>query len=330
MKILMTGATGFLGRQVVSELAPHHGLRLLVRSGSSRDRFPSGVELATGDVADCGSVAAAAEGCDLILHAAALVKIMAPATEFDRINIGGVANVLAVARAARQRVVYVSSFMALGPTEGGPGGELDETAEPSDRRWINSYERTKTLADRLARQAIAAGEPVNVVYPGVIYGPGEMTEGNIVVRALLDVLGRRVPALLGDPARRWNYVYVDDVARGVAAVVASAAPGARYVLGGDNVSQGDFYRLVEELSRVPMPRRRMPDGLATAAGWLMKLAAQLTGGVPKLTPDLVEIFRHEWALSSARATRDLGYQPRSLRDGMTRTLGWLRETGQWR
>src|SRR5829696_18039 len=216
MKVLVTGGTGFLGRRIVSELAPRHLLRLLVRSTASRERFPAGVEFATGDVTDRASLERAAAGCEAVIHAAALVKILAPAAEFDRINVGGLDHLLQAAEKSGsvEKVVYVSSFMALGPTEAGPGGLLDESTgagDAGDRVWINDYERTKTLSDRRARQAIAEGAPVTIVYPGVIYGPGEMTEGNIVVRHVLDLVHRRLPALLGSPARRWNYVYVDDV-----------------------------------------------------------------------------------------------------------------------
>ena len=337
MKILVTGGTGFLGRRTVAELiARGHAVRLLVRAGSSRAWFPAGVEFATGDVTDRGSLVAAASGsggCDAILHAAALVKILAPAEEFDRINVGGLNNVLAAARATGvERITYVSSFIALGPTENGPGGVLDESAntEAPDgaRTWINDYERTKTLADRRARAAIAEGVPLSVVYPGVIYGPGELTEGNIVVRHVLDLIGKKLPALLGKPERRWSYVLVDDVARGTADVV-EREPGARYVLGGDNVTLAEFYALVEELTGVPVPKRRFPDRVAIAAGAMAKLWARATGTVPALTPDLVEIYRHDWAYSSAAATRDFGYRPTPLREGLSATLAWLKETGKW-
>src|SRR4051794_39342720 len=129
MKILITGGTGFLGRRIVSDLAERHELRLLVRGGSSRDRFPAGAEFAPGDVTDRLSLVRAMDGCDAVVHAAALVKILAPAAQFDRINIGGLENVLAAAEQAGsvERLVYVSSFIALGPTEAGPGGELDES-----------------------------------------------------------------------------------------------------------------------------------------------------------------------------------------------------------
>ncbi|MGE0639591.1 MAG: NAD-dependent epimerase/dehydratase family protein [Thermoanaerobaculia bacterium] len=331
MKILFTGATGFLGRRTVERLAPHHQLRLLLRPTASRERFPAGVEFVTGDVTDRASVAAATAGVDAIVHAAALVKIAAPGREFDRVNIGGLENVLAAGRSASvSRILYVSSFIALGPTENGPGGELDESAAIADRRWINDYERTKAMADRQARFAIENGWPLVVAYPGVIYGPGELTEGNIVVRHLLDLAGGKLPALLGRPERRWSYVFVDDVAAGLVAALERAPVGGRYVLGGENVTQAAFYALVDELGGIRSPARRMPDGVARLAGAAMKGWAALRGTVPQLTPDLVEIYRHDWAYDSSRAVRELGYAPRSLRDGLGETLDWLREIGRWR
>lgn len=333
MKILVTGATGFLGRNAVAALAPKHELRLLVRPAASRARFPASVEFVAGDVTDRASVESAAAGCEAILHAAALVRIDAPARDFDRVNVGGLENVLAAAeRSGARQVVYVSSFIALGPTENGAGGELDETAPPLElpgRAWINDYQRTKSLADARARRAIADGVPLTVVYPGVIYGPGELTEGNILVRHLLDLAHRRLPALVGRAERRWNYVFVQDVAAGIAAIFERGKVGRRYLLGGENVSQGELYGLVAELGRIRVPRLRMPDFLAAASGATMKLAARWTGGVPKLTPDLVEIYRHDWAYDSQTAKRELDYRPRSLSAGLTETFAWLRETGAW-
>lgn len=330
MKILLTGGTGFLGRAMVRELQPRHALRLLVRPAASRERFPEGVEFAAGDVGDPASLREAVRGCDAVLHAAALVKIFAPAADFDRVNVGGLEGVLAAAREGGvARMLYVSSFIALGPTERGPGGVLDETAEPGDRVWINDYERTKTLADRAARTAIAEGAPLRVVYPGVIYGPGELTEGNIIVRHILDLAHRRLPALVGRSERRWNYAYVEDVARGVALALEQGADGGRWVLGGENVTSGEFYRQIAEQGGIAVPRRRMPDWLATASGAAMKLGARLTGGVPRLTPDLVEIYRHDWAYSSQRAESELGYRPRSFAGGLRRTLAWLKATPEW-
>lgn len=332
MKILITGGTGFLGRRVVSELAPRHSLRLLVRRGSSRERFPAGVEFAEGDVTDRTSLVKAIAGCDAVVHAAALVKILAPREQFDRINVGGLENVLAAAESAAagsvERMLYVSSFMALGPTEKGPGGLLDETADVNkDRAWINDYERTKTLSDRVARRAIAGGAPLDVVYPGVIYGPGEMTEGNIVLRHVLDLVKGRLPGLIGKPERRWNYVYVDDVAKGIALALEKPKPGGRWVLGGDNVLQQDFYSLVGRLTGAKIPTLRFPDWLAKTAGGAQKAWARMRGTTPQLTPDLVDIYQHDWAYSSSHAEKELGYRWRALSEGLASSVTWLKESG---
>jgi farnesol dehydrogenase len=330
MRVLVTGGTGFLGRAIVHRLAPSHELTLLVRPAASREGLPDGVRFAAGDVTDRASLERASAGMEAIVHAAALVKLVAGADEFARVNVGGLDNVLAAAAARGVgRIAYVSSFIALGPSERGPGGVLDETAEPVDRAWINQYERTKTLADRRARQAIELGAPLVVVYPGVIYGPGVMTEGNLVVRGIVDMLHGRLPALVGDPARRWSYVHVEDVAEGVQSALERAPAGGRYVLAGENVSLGDFYRTVEELSGVPAPRRWLPRWLAKTLGALMKGAARISGGTPKLTPDLVEVCHHDWSYSSARAERELGYHHRPLRLGIAETLAWLEESGAW-
>lgn len=332
MRILLTGGTGFLGRRVAARLGREHTVRLLVRPGPARAGLGDGFELAAGDVTDRDSLLSAMTGCDAVVHAAALVKILAPAAEFDRVNVGGLENVLAAAeRAGVGRLLYVSSFIALGPSEQGAGGRLDESAEPlrAGRRWINDYERTKSLADAAARAAVARGAPLGVVYPAVIYGPGELTEGNIVVRHILDLAHGRLPALLGRPQRRWSYAFVEDVAEGIARALERGERGGRYVLGGDNVTSGEFYRAVAELGGIRVPGARMPDALATLSGALMKLAARISGGTPRLTPDLVEIYRHDWAYDSSSAIRELGYAPRSLADGLAETFAWLRTTAEW-
>ncbi len=209
---------------------------------------------------------------------------------------------------------------------------LDESAEPRDRAWINDYERTKTLSDRMARKAIAAGAPLSVVYPGVIYGPGEMTEGNIVVRHILDLVHGRLPALIGSPDRRWNYVYVDDVARGVALALEAPTPGGRYMLGGENVTLGDFYR--PDRSGAPAPRSprcasrtRSPRRPARRR----RRWAGLRGTTPQLTPDLVEIYKHDWAYSSAQGGDGarLPLARRSPRGSPRRSPGSERDRTRW-
>lgn len=328
MKILITGGTGFLGRSITARLAADHDVTLLVRPTSSRERFPGNVRFAEGDVTDRASLGRAMTDQEAVIHAAALVKILAPSADFDAINVRGIENVLAAAEAAGiSKTVYVSSFMALGPSA--PGTLYDEASPADERDFINDYERTKTRADRVARGAIEAGAPVNVVYPGVIYGPGELTEGNIIVHLLLDIVNKKLPGWIGTADLLWNYVFVEDVADGVVRTLERAPAGGRYVLGGENVRHADFYATIGRVTGVAPPSLRIPNPVARLTGLTMKTWARLTGGVPKLTPDLVEVNRRHWALSSKLAEDTLGYRWRTLESGLESTVAWLRDSGQW-
>jgi NAD+-dependent farnesol dehydrogenase len=322
VKVLLTGATGFLGKNVARVLAAAgHELRLLARERSNLEGLPAG-EVVRGDVTDADSLRRAADGCQAVCHLAALVKTWVPdRTRFAAVNVDGLRHALEAARAAGARLVYTSSFMALGPA--GPEPADESRVHPGDR-YRNDYERTKAEADALARAAAAAGQDVVLVYPGVIYGPGVLCEGNIVVKLVLDHARGRMPAILGPGDRLWSYAYVDDVAEGHRAALERGRPGERYFLAGDNVDMNGLFERLHEASGLRPPRWHLPYAAAAAVGLAQLAWAELTGHPPQLTHREVAVFREHWAYSSAKAGRELGYHPRSLREGLRQTVDWLR------
>lgn len=326
MKLLLTGGTGFLGKNVARALLGRgHELRLLAREGSDLSGLPAGLELARGDVTDADSLRRAAEGCAAVLHMAALVKTWVPDNDrFEAVNLGGFRNALAAARSAGARLVYTSSFIAVGPTGLEPA---DEGRLHPGEPYRNDYERTKALADAEARQAAQAGADLVMLYPGVIYGPGDLTDGNLVVKLVVDHLHGRVPGIVGPGDRLWSYSFVDDVAAGHAAALERGRAGERYFLCGENVDMNGFFARLEQLTGRPAPRRHIPYGAATALGALQWLWAELTGHPPQITHREVGVFREHWAYSSAKAERELGYAPTPLLEGLRRTLHWLRDRG---
>lgn len=325
MKVLLTGGTGFLGRNVARHVqAAGHGLRLLAREGSDLQGL-EGIEAARGDVTDADSLRRAADGCGAILHMAAVVKMWTPdRTLFDAVNVGGVRNVLAAAHEAGARLVYTSSFIAVGPA--GPEPATEERVHPGDR-YRNDYERTKAQADGLARDAAQAGQDVVMLYPGVVYGPGAMTDGNLVVKMIVDHVRGRLAGIIGPGDRLWSYSFVEDVAAGHVAALEKGRRGDRYFLSGPNVDMNGFFAALQSVSGVAPPRRHIPYGVAALLGFGLHAWAELTGQPPLLTHEVVDVFREHWALSCAKAEKALGYRATALEEGLRRTLAWLRAEG---
>ena len=311
MKILVTGGTGYLGRAVVNALAARgHELVIFSRHASRSGLHGTAID---GDIRDARAVELAARGCDAISHSAALVSIWRRrSADFDDVNVGGLLNVVAAAAALQTpRVLYTSSFVALPPL----GRREPLTA--------NDYQRTKVMADRVAGEAVRDGCPLVRVYPGVVYGPGSFTEGNLVGRLIADHLKGKLPGLVG-PEQRWSYSYVEDVAAGHCEALERGRAGGRYLLGGENAPQGRVFEIVQQLcGRRPPPR--IPFPIADLLGAAEELRVRCFGGMPLITRGAVEIFRHDWSLDSSESVRELGYTLTPLADGIRRTLDSIRE-----
>jgi len=309
MRVLVTGGTGFLGSAIVRALhrAGHEPV-VFARHATSAPLAGHAID---GDIRDTRAVTAAAAGVDAIVHAAALVALWRrDASEFDAINVGGLQSALAAARANHvSRIVYTSSFLALPP------------ADSPHALTANHYQRTKVAARDLARRAAADGMPVVTLYPGVIYGPGPATEGNLVARLLRDHLNGRLPGTVG-PERIWSFAFADDVADAHVAAVTVGDPAREYVIGGVNAPQQTIFEFLRDRRQRRLPRR-IPYAIASAAGAAQELLSAITGRPPLITRGAVDIFRHDWPLKSDDATRDLGLRVTRIADGLAACLAAL-------
>ena len=272
MRVLVTGGTGYLGSTICRVLTSrgHEAVPFARRSG--------------GDVRDRAAVFAAARGVHAIIHSAALVSMWRRrARDFDDINVGGLENVLAAAREhGLHRVVYTSSFLAQPPS----GRTTPLRA--------NDYQRTKADALLVAKRAADAGAPIVTIVPGVIFGPGILSEGNLIGRMVADHLAGRLPGLIG-PGKIWSFAWVEDVAAAHVDALERGTLGTIVEAGGHNLPQRAPFEWLQRTRGTPMPRT-LPAWAATAAGYVELGRAHLTGRMPLLTPATVEIFRHDWAL----------------------------------
>jgi len=257
-----------------------------------------------GDIRDRTAVRLAADGVDAIVHTAALVSVWHPQpSTFDEINVGGLEATLDAVRALGiRRVVYTSSFLARPP------------ADSPVALAANDYQRTKTQARRVAQTAVEAGVPLVALVPGVVYGPGEATEGNLVGRMVRDHLAGRLPGLIGAD-RCWSYAYVSDVADAHVSALTPGVPAGEYLLGGDNARQMRVFEIVRDETGVALPRR-IPFMLASAAGWVEEKRAGMTGRPPEITRGIVDILRHDWSMDSATSVKALNYRITPLEKGL--------------
>jgi NAD+-dependent farnesol dehydrogenase len=328
--ILLTGATGYLGSQIARELTARGvPFRALVRDPSRlqfdlrNSKLETGssapaCEVVVGDFLYLYALNRALRGVKRVIHTAALVKMWVPdRRDFRRVNVEGLKLLLqASSDVGVEKVVYTSSFIALGPSADVHAAEGLHHRGP----YLNEYEQTKAQALEWLRQEGLHRFPVVALLPGVIYGPGPRTEGNLMGGMIEEYLSGKFPGVLGSGEQRWSFALNTDVVAAHLAALERAKPGQEYVLGGDNRTLNEFFRLLAQLSRVDHRLRHLPVWAGKAIGAVEVARARLFGHRPQITPGVAEIFKHDWVYSSAKAIRELGYRVTPLEEGLKETL----------
>ena len=319
--LLLTGATGYLGSGIARELiARREPFRVLVRDAKRLGFDPAACrcEVAVGDLHDREALNAAVRNVGAVVHTAALVKMwVRDRRDFWRVNVEGLQNLLQAAEhAGVQRVVYTSSFIALGPSADVNAGERLRHTD----LYSNAYEESKARALEWLRAEGQRRFPVIVMFPGVIYGPGPKTEGNLVGGMIDQYLAGKFPGLLGSGEQRWSFAFNADVVNAHLAAIEKGKPGEEYLLGGDNRSLNNFFRILADFTHVRRPIRHLPFVVGKFVGAMELARARAFGHTPQITPGVVESFKHDWVYSSAKAMRDLGYRVAPLEEGLLKTL----------
>jgi dihydroflavonol-4-reductase len=318
---LVTGATGFIGWHVAWKLAERgHRVRALVRPASKLRELD--VEAATGDLRDPESLARAVAGCGLVFHVAADYRLWAKdPSELYASNVDGTRNLLAAARKAGvERFVYTSTVGCIGVP---PGGAGDESMPVSLEEMTGAYKRSKFLAEQAASEAAESGFPVVIVNPTGPVGDHDFKPtptGKIIV----DFLRGAMPAFVDTGL---NLVDVADTAEGHLLACERGRPGARYILGCENLT---LRRILEKLAGVsgrPAPRIRIPFAAAYAAGAASTVWARLTGTEPRVPLDGVRMARKKMWVSHDKAARELGFAPAPVDGALRRAVEWFERNG---
>jgi dihydroflavonol-4-reductase len=272
MKVYVSGATGFVGSHVARELR--------VRGADVRDERV--------DRLDSGALERAVEGCEAVVHVAALYSYEASPAEIERVNVEGTRNLLEAAqRKEVRRFLFTSTAGTCGPVPGRPATEEDEAPA---RELTVPYKRTKLAAERLARAVGAV-----VVNPTTPIGAGDhkpTPTGRMIAR----VATGRIQGFLATTGL--NVVDVRDVARGHALALEHGQPGERYLLGGADLPLEELFAAIADLAGRPRPRIRVPYAVA-----------QVAGKAGLANPDEVKLARLPMYFTWEKARVRLGYTP---------------------
>lgn len=327
MAALVTGATGFVGANLVRELLDEgEAVRVLVRPSSDRRAIEGlPVEVAVGDLLDPSSLRPALRGCRVLYHVAADYRLFArdPAVLY-RTNVDGTRALLQAALdVGVERVVYTSSVGALGlPKDGGLGTEATPVGL---EEMVGDYKRSKFLAEREAEAFAARGLGVVIVNPSTPIGPWDW-KPTPTGRMIVDYLRGR---MFGYLATGLNLVHVRDVARGHLLAARRGRVGEKYILGhaAGNLWLREIFLRLEALSGVPAPRRRVPYWVAFLSAAVFELAARATGGEPLASRTAVRMAAKPMFFDPGKALRELGLPQTPVDEALRDAVEWFRVHG---
>jgi dihydroflavonol-4-reductase len=325
MKVLVTGATGFIGGNLARELWRRgDDVQALVRPGSNRLTIQdTGITPVEGDILDRQSIDRAIQGCEAVYHVAAVYTFWSknPAG-VSQANVQGTKNVLEAARQASvSRTVYTSTVGTIGIPQTGLGDE-DTPLDPKSLH--GHYKNSKHLAEQQALAFAAGGMPVVVVNPTLPVGPWDVKPtptGKIV----LDFLRCKIPAYL---KTGMNIVDVADVVAGHILALEKGRPGERYILGNQNVSLKQIFDMLSQLTGLPAPRIRAPYWLVVGVGYADHfIEGTLLRREPVVPVEGVLASKHPAYVTCDKAINQLGLPQSSVTDALKQSVDWFVEHG---
>jgi nucleoside-diphosphate-sugar epimerase len=324
MKILVTGSTGFIGRQLTLNLADKgYEVKALCRNISHPYLIQhKNIEPVKGDILDNYSLLKAMDGCTHVYHTAAMAKMWCRnQADFQETNVTGTRNVLdTAALKGVKKVVYTSTCGVWGPTLKYPVTE----SEPRIVGFPIAYERTKYLAELEVQQFVKLGMNIVTVNPSRVFGEGPVTDSNTVGKMVHGYLKGKWRIIPGNGEQVANYAFLDDVVSGHIAAMDKGITGNRYILGGEDISFNDFFSTLDKVSGIHRSMIRVPQKAIKFYSRVEWLKTKVTGLPPVFLPEFADRLKFDQKYSSQKAVDQLEYSITPFTEGMQRTVNYIK------
>lgn len=325
MKVVVTGATGFLGRWLVKALASEgcEVTALARNEASAMDlKRDYGCRIAIGDVTHLESLERAFESADSVFHLAGLIAYKrADRSRMEEVNIGGTENVLKAVRTRKvRRLVHLSSVTAIGAGFT-PEQILNEDSEYNLKHLNLGYFETKRISEERVREAARQDIDAVILNPSTIYGPGDATKGSR--KTQIKVAQGRFPFYTSGGA---SIISVEDAVAGILAGWKKGRTGERYILSGENLLVRELFATIASIAGVPAPRFELPRSVLFTLGTLgdWKSALGLSSSLSVENAWVATMYH--W-FDNSKAKRELGLNPKPARYALEASVNWMKERG---
>lgn len=319
MRALVTGATGFIGANLVRLLLQKgYDVRALVRPQSNLSNLQGlPIEIVRAQLHE-PELANKMAGCQVLFHLAALYSLWRQARpQLYESNVLATRNILAAARAAGiERTVYTSSVAAIGVKT---GAIADETYQSPVDHLIGDYKKSKYWGEQEARRAVQEGQDVVIVNPSTPVGPWDVKPtptGEIILR----FLRRQMPAYVNTGL---NLIDVRDVAWGHLLALERGRTGERYILGHENLTLKAILDILSEITGLKAPETTVPIWLPLTVAWVEEALLAPLGKTPSVPLDGVRMSRQAMYYDATKAVRELGLPQSSLKIALQDGVNWF-------